>query len=97
MCRYFVTRSQEADDEGWGVIRIIMRPDDDGDRMEAAPGAAAAATRDACEGTQREGEVSGEEERGRADPPYPNLADNRPTETIKFQSLSHSKHIHHHY
>ena len=64
MCRYFVTPSQEADCEGWGVIRIIMRPDDDGDRMEAAPGAAAAAaTRDACEGTQREGEVSGEEER----------------------------------
>ena len=75
MCRYFVTRSQEADDEGWGVIRIIMRPD--GDRMEAAPGAAAAATRDACEGTQREGKESGEEERGRADPSYPNLADNR--------------------
>ena len=69
MCRYFVTRSQEADDEGWGVIRIIMRPD--GDRMEAA------ATRDACEGTQREGKESGEEERGRADPSYPNLADNR--------------------
>ena len=80
MCRYFVTRSQEADGEGWGVIRIIMRPDDDGDgdRMEAAPGAAAAATRDACEGTQREGEESGEEKRGRADPPDPNLADNQP-------------------
>ena len=41
---------------------------------------------------RRKRKESGEEKRGRADPPYPNLADNQPTETIKFQSLSHSKH-----
>ena len=46
---------------------------------------------------RRKRKESGEEKRGRADPPYPNLADNQPTETIKFQSLSHSKHTHHHY